>query len=116
MDPSPPVPRELRLWRAARVLRGPLLLTASNPRRRLAQPRAGAAWCTGGARFPSRVSASGWCSPRNELGTAYGHIAVGVSELDATLVRLKEQGIEPEREPLGRLMALLRPRSEMVSF
>ena len=34
-----------------------------------------------------------------ELGTAYGHIAVGVDELDETLARLKEQGIEPEREP-----------------
>ena len=34
-----------------------------------------------------------------ELGTAYGHIAVGVDDLDGTLARLKEQGIEPEREP-----------------
>ncbi len=34
-----------------------------------------------------------------ELGTGYGHIAVGVDDLDATLARLKEQGIEPEREP-----------------
>ena len=34
-----------------------------------------------------------------ELGTAYGHIAIGVDDLDETLVRLKEQGIEPEREP-----------------
>jgi lactoylglutathione lyase len=34
-----------------------------------------------------------------ELGTAYGHIAVGVGDLDATLARLKQQGIEPEREP-----------------
>jgi lactoylglutathione lyase len=34
-----------------------------------------------------------------ELGTAYGHIAVGVDDLDATLTRLAEQGIEPEREP-----------------
>jgi lactoylglutathione lyase len=34
-----------------------------------------------------------------ELGTAYGHIAVGVDDLDATLAGLKEQGIEPEREP-----------------
>ena len=34
-----------------------------------------------------------------ELGTAYGHVAVGVDDLDATLVRLREQGIEPEREP-----------------
>jgi lactoylglutathione lyase len=34
-----------------------------------------------------------------ELGTGYGHIAVGVEDLDATLARLGEQGIEPEREP-----------------
>ena len=34
-----------------------------------------------------------------ELGTAYGHIAIGVEDLDGTLARLKEQGIEPEREP-----------------
>jgi len=34
-----------------------------------------------------------------ELGTAYGHIAIGVDDLDTTLEALKEQGIEPEREP-----------------
>jgi len=34
-----------------------------------------------------------------ELGTAYGHIALAVDDLDATLTRLREQGIEPEREP-----------------
>ena len=34
-----------------------------------------------------------------ELGTGYGHIAVSVDDLDGTLARLKEQGIEPEREP-----------------
>jgi lactoylglutathione lyase len=34
-----------------------------------------------------------------ELGTAYGHIAIGVDDLDETLGLLKEQGIEPEREP-----------------
>ena len=34
-----------------------------------------------------------------ELGTAYGHIAVGVDDLEETLARLKEQGIEPERPP-----------------
>ena len=34
-----------------------------------------------------------------ELGTGYGHIAVGVDDLDATLAQLAEQGIEPEREP-----------------
>jgi lactoylglutathione lyase len=34
-----------------------------------------------------------------ELGTAYGHIAVGVDDLDTSLAQLSEQGIEPEREP-----------------
>jgi lactoylglutathione lyase len=34
-----------------------------------------------------------------ELGTGYGHIAVSVDDIDATLGRLKEQSIEPEREP-----------------
>ena len=34
-----------------------------------------------------------------ELGTGYGHVAIGVEDLDGTLARLKEQGIEPEREP-----------------
>jgi len=34
-----------------------------------------------------------------DLGTGYGHIAIGVDDLDATLAQLKEQGIEPEREP-----------------
>ena len=34
-----------------------------------------------------------------ELGTAYGHVALTVEDLDGTLGRLAEQGIEPEREP-----------------
>jgi lactoylglutathione lyase len=34
-----------------------------------------------------------------ELGTGYGHIAVGVDDLAATLAELAAQGIEPEREP-----------------
>jgi lactoylglutathione lyase len=34
-----------------------------------------------------------------EMGSAYGHIAIGVDDLDGTLSRLKEQGIEPERPP-----------------
>ena len=34
-----------------------------------------------------------------ELGSAYGHIAIGVDDLDATLARLAEQGIESERPP-----------------
>jgi lactoylglutathione lyase len=34
-----------------------------------------------------------------EMGTAYGHIAIGVDDLDGALEKLKEQGIEPERPP-----------------
>jgi lactoylglutathione lyase len=34
-----------------------------------------------------------------ELGTGYGHIAIGVDDMAATLARLAEQGIEPERPP-----------------
>ena len=35
-----------------------------------------------------------------ELGTGYGHIAIGVDDLDGTLARLASQhGIEPERPP-----------------
>lgn len=34
-----------------------------------------------------------------ELGTAYGHIALAVDDLDGALAQLGEQGIEPEREP-----------------
>jgi lactoylglutathione lyase len=32
-------------------------------------------------------------------GTGYGHVAIGVEDLDGTLARLAEHGIEPEREP-----------------
>src|SRR5215470_7730480 len=34
-----------------------------------------------------------------ELGTAYGHVALSVEDLDGTLERLAELGIEPERPP-----------------
>ncbi len=34
-----------------------------------------------------------------DLGTGYGHVAVGVEDLDGTLAQLKGQGIEPERPP-----------------
>jgi lactoylglutathione lyase len=34
-----------------------------------------------------------------DLGTAYGHIAITTPDLDATLGRLAQQGIEPERAP-----------------
>ena len=34
-----------------------------------------------------------------EAGTAYGHIALAVDDLDATLEQLDSQGIEPEKPP-----------------
>lgn len=34
-----------------------------------------------------------------ELGTGYGHIAIAVDDLDATLARLAQRGIGPDREP-----------------
>ena len=34
-----------------------------------------------------------------DLGTGYGHIAIGVDDLDATLEQLAAQGIEPEKPP-----------------
>jgi lactoylglutathione lyase len=34
-----------------------------------------------------------------DLGDGYGHIAITTQDLDQTLARLGEQGIEPERPP-----------------
>jgi lactoylglutathione lyase len=34
-----------------------------------------------------------------EVGTGYGHIAIGVDDLEATLERLAGEGIHPERPP-----------------
>jgi lactoylglutathione lyase len=34
-----------------------------------------------------------------EVGTGYNHIAITASDLDATLAKLAEQGIEPEKPP-----------------
>ena len=34
-----------------------------------------------------------------DLGSGYGHIAVAVDDLDEALANLKEQDIQPEREP-----------------
>ena len=52
-----------------------------------------------------------------DLGTSYGHIAIGVDDLDGTLSRLQEQGIEPEREPYrvregGSLLCFVRDPDE----
>jgi lactoylglutathione lyase len=34
-----------------------------------------------------------------EIGTGYGHVAIGADDLDETLTALAGQGIEPERDP-----------------
>jgi lactoylglutathione lyase len=34
-----------------------------------------------------------------ELGTGYNHIAITAEDLDGTLAKLAEQGIEPEKPP-----------------
>jgi lactoylglutathione lyase len=34
-----------------------------------------------------------------DLGSGYGHIAIGVEDLNGTLERLEQQGIGPERPP-----------------
>ncbi len=34
-----------------------------------------------------------------DLGTGYGHIAIGLDDLDAALAQLGEQGITPEKPP-----------------
>jgi lactoylglutathione lyase len=34
-----------------------------------------------------------------EAGTGYGHIAIGVDDLDSTLAALSSEGIEPEKPP-----------------
>ncbi len=34
-----------------------------------------------------------------EAGTGYGHVAIGVDDLDATLAALAAQGIDPEKPP-----------------
>ncbi len=52
-----------------------------------------------------------------ELGTGYGHIAVGVDDINETLARLKGHGIEPERPPYqvregGSFIAFVRDPDE----
>jgi len=34
-----------------------------------------------------------------DIGTGYGHIALGVADLDATLAALAQMGVEPEKPP-----------------
>lgn len=34
-----------------------------------------------------------------ELGTAYGHVAIGIDDMTGTLAALAQQGIDPEKPP-----------------
>jgi lactoylglutathione lyase len=48
-----------------------------------------------------------------EMGTAYGHIALSVDDMEETLAELGEQGIEPEKAPYriregGSLLCFIR--------
>ena len=67
-----------------------------------------------GCRSAKRRSTSSWACPGDgdrleltynhgvdsyELGTGYNHIALTVDDLDGTLERLGEKGIEPEKPP-----------------
>ena len=52
-----------------------------------------------------------------ELGTGYGHIALTIDDMAATLARLAEQGIQPERPPYriregGSLLCFVRDPDE----
>src|SRR5580765_2859375 len=52
-----------------------------------------------------------------EVGTGYGHVAFAVDDLEQTLAALKDQGIEPEREPYrvregGALLCFVRDPDE----
>jgi lactoylglutathione lyase len=52
-----------------------------------------------------------------DLGSGYGHIALSVDDMQQTLEALKEQGIEPEREPYrvregGSLICFVRDPDE----
>ena len=52
-----------------------------------------------------------------DVGTGYGHVAFAGDDLEQTLVALKEQGIEPEREPYrvregGALLCFVRDPDE----
>jgi len=52
-----------------------------------------------------------------EPGTGYGHIAIGVDDLEATLARLATEGIEPEKPPYrvregGSLLCFVRDPDE----
>ena len=51
-----------------------------------------------------------------EIGTGYGHIAIKVDDLDATLAALDEKGVQPERAPylVGHDAHLLRARSRRL--
>ena len=97
--------------------------TAPSPSTRRSASRSG-----GGCRSAKRRSTSSWACPGDgdrleltynhgvdsyELGTGYNHIALTVDDIEGTLERLGEQGIEPEKPPYrvregGSLIAFVR--------
>ena len=90
--------------------------------------RRSASKSAGGCRSATRRSTSSWACPGDgdrleltynhgvdsyELGTGYNHIALTVDDINGTLERLGEQGIEPEKPPYrvregGSLIAFVR--------
>jgi lactoylglutathione lyase len=40
-----------------------------------------------------------WDTARYEIGTGYGHVALGVDDIYATCARLRENGVKITREP-----------------
>jgi lactoylglutathione lyase len=40
-----------------------------------------------------------WDTPRYDLGSGYGHVALGVDDIYATCARLREDGVKITREP-----------------
>jgi lactoylglutathione lyase len=40
-----------------------------------------------------------WDTSRYEIGTGYGHVAIGVDDIYATCARMREDGVKITREP-----------------
>jgi lactoylglutathione lyase len=40
-----------------------------------------------------------WDTKRYEIGTGYGHVAIGVDDIHGTCARLREDGVKITREP-----------------
>ncbi len=40
-----------------------------------------------------------WDTPRYEIGTGYGHVAIAVDDIHATCARMRDDGVKITREP-----------------